>query len=87
MARTVPGEEQPASDAIVPDLDCVLGLLDARAATGDAACALAAQVLRREHTGGFAPDAIEALVDRLVQLVQEQDAQIRALRALVEGQL
>ncbi len=35
----------------------------------------------------LAPDAMAALVDRLMCLVREQEAQIRALRAMVETQL
>lgn len=66
----------------------MLGLLDARAVAGDAACEMAARELRRtDRHFGFAPDAMAAAVDRLVHLVREQEVQIRALRAMIESGL
>ncbi|MDT7950306.1 MAG: hypothetical protein RQ966_02270 [Acetobacteraceae bacterium] len=77
----------------------LLALLDARAAAGDAVCARAARALRAPAanaitdgaitggaiTGGaMAGDAMAAAVDRLLSLVQAQEEQIRALRALIE---
>ena len=58
-------------------INSLLSLLDARAAAGDEVCGLAAQALRREKPE-CAPDAMAAAVDRLVFLVREQEAQIRA---------
>lgn len=59
-------------------------VLEERGRKGDAACALAARVMRQ---GPFAPDTMAAAVDRLVHLVREQEAQIRTLRAMVETAL
>ncbi len=71
------GDVAAAAAALAP-------VLEARGREGDAACALAVRVMRE---GRFAPDAMAAAVDRLVHLVREQEAQIRALRAMVEQQL
>lgn len=71
-------------------IDSLLSELDARAAAGDALCGRAAQALRRatpDFAPDSAPDAMAAAVDRLVHLVREQEAQIRALRAMVETAL
>ncbi len=67
-------------------IDSLLSELDARAAAGDALCGRAAQALRCAAPDS-APDAMAAAVDRLVHLVREQEAQIRALRAMVETAL
>lgn len=69
-------------------VDVLLTILDSRAGTGDLACALAARALRlTSRPSDFAPDAMAAAVDRLVHLVREQEAQIRALQAMIESQL
>ena len=67
-------------------LDILLSELDARSAAGDALCGRAAAALR-ESTPPFEQDAVAAALDRLVHLVREQEAQIRALRAMVETSL
>ena len=71
------GEAAAAAAALGP-------VLEARGLAGDATCALAGRVLRE---GRFAPDAMAAAVDRLVQLVRAQEEQIRVLTAMVEGGL
>ncbi len=70
-------------------LPVLLAELDARAAGGDQACALAAAALRLAPAdpGTIAPDALSATVSRLVALVRRQDEQIRTLRALIEEEL
>lgn len=57
--------------------------------SGDAACALAARLLRLrgDPPPAVPPDALAAALDRMVQLVGQQDEQIRTLRALVEDAL
>ena len=64
-------------------IDSLLTLLDERAAAGDALSGQAAEALRRREPE-FTPDALAAAVDRLLHLLREQEAQIRALRAMVE---
>ncbi len=76
--------------------------VEAALARGDAAAARAALVawlgtraddpvaaltLRVLAEGQFAPDAMAAALDRLTTLARAQEAQIRALRALVEASL
>ena len=67
-------------------IEALLTELETRAAAGDALCGQAAEALRRGETG-FAPDAMAAALDRLVHLAREQEAQIRALRAMLETYL
>lgn len=76
------------SSAGAAALEILLEQLDARAAGGDSLCAEAVAALRRQGPAApFAPDALAAAVDRLVRLVREQEAQIRALREMVEAHL
>ena len=64
--------------------DALLDCLDQRARDGDAACALAARLLRAQA----APtDALATATDRLLRVLETQDAQIRALQALLEDTL
>ena len=69
-------------------IEHLLKVLDRRGAGGDLACTLAARALRaRDGASPFAPDAMATALDRLADLVRRQDAQIRALRALIETAL
>jgi hypothetical protein len=80
-------ERQLARGAWRDALLALLPELDARAADGDHACALAARLLRAQDSHPATPDALAAALDRLVALVERQEAQIRALQALVEDSL
>jgi hypothetical protein len=71
------GDVESAMSALLPELD-------RRGGNGDQACALAARLLRARDGAAQTPDALATALDRLVRLVQRQDEQIRALRALVE---
>lgn len=85
MENSLEAAEQAVARGDMAAAAAALGpVLEARGRAGDAACALAARVLRE---GPFAPDATAAAVDRLVQLARAQEAQIRALRAMVEAGL
>ncbi len=74
------GDWQNALLALLPELD-------ASAAAGDRAAGLAARLLRAHDPAPASQDALAAALDRLVALVEQQEAQIRALQAMVEEQL
>lgn len=85
MENSLEAAEQALARGDAAAAAAALGpLLEARGRAGDSVCALAGRVLRE---GRFAPDAMAAAVDRLVHLVRAQEAQIRALTALVEAGL
>ncbi len=80
-------------------IEALLPTLDRRAAEGDRACELAAAALRLApaqagagtDTGDMeagdlklAPDALQATMHRLVELLRRQEEQIRSLQDLVE---
>ena len=68
-------------------LHTLLRELDLRAGKGDRAAALTVRLLRAQDTSPPTPDAMAAALDRLVVLVERQEAQIRALRALLDERL
>ena len=74
------GEWAEARAALLP-------LLEARAAAGDAAAGLAARMLRAQAADFGPPEALAEPLDRLLALVEQQEAQIRTLRALLEAAL
>jgi hypothetical protein len=78
------GQIGPAAAALLP-------ALERRGEEGDRECGLAAALLRlsgaAEPALPLPPDALSATLDRLVQLVQRQEEQIRVLRGLIEEQL
>ncbi len=71
------GDHPPALAALLPALE----------ERGDALCTLAARLLRAQDEAAAAPDALATALDRLVHLVDRQDAQIRTLRELIEDRL
>lgn len=91
-----PPRETPAAEIVERALErgdraaalaALTPMLEARGRAGDAVSLLALRVMALEAEGPFTPDAMAATVDRLVALVREQEAQIVALRTLVETQL
>ena len=86
-------EQALAQGATTSAVEKLMLVLEARGREGDAVCALAARVFGLEHATGryvvgrVEPDAMALEVDRLLHLVREQEAQIRALRAMVETAL
>ncbi len=75
--------------ALAPAYETLLPTLDRRAEQGDAACALAARLLRAQAESVLAPapDAMAAALDRLLALVETQETQLRILQALLEERL
>lgn len=72
------GDWQAALDALLPELD---------SRPSDRAATLAARLLRALDPAPAKPDALAAALDRLVALTEHQDAQIRALQAMLENRL
>jgi hypothetical protein len=77
-------EQHLARSEVESAVSALLPELERRGGDGDLACALAARLLRAREGAGQKPDALATALDRLVRLVQRQEEQIRALRALVE---
>lgn len=70
------GDWRNALDTLLPALE-----------TGDRAALLAARLLRAQDAAPIGPDAMALALDRLATLVERQEAQIRALLAMVEEKL
>ena len=65
----------------------LMALLPALEARDDGLCGVAARLLRAQDEAAAAPDALALALDRLIRLVERQEAQIAALRALLDERL